>query len=443
MHFDYAQCDLKAKGIISMKLKLFFCLLLFAVISIHAQDGWERMQDMDHEGVYQSTCLLDGRIYVFNPMKWGYYILSSVEAYDIAADDWIPLSNMPKPVGNPHVCAVNNRIYVIGGWFDLTQVSIVVALNYQYNPQSDSWLPKANCPLPTTESPSCVLNDRIYIFGVREIETSEWWLQKNVFRYDPAEDSWDTLPETNFLHSDGDAVALNNKIYLISSAWEGQDSDENYYCYPEGRSEMYDPETNRFTEISRMPYPVGGHASTVHNGKILVFGGDTAAPYFWADLHGTDLVQEYDPATNTWRVMQGMPFPRFGCRAETMGDYVYIIGGMDNDGRILKEVWRFDLNYLELLSTNDPMHPDHSPDALVCIRPNPASSCIHIDLPPGWHLKSRAELLDIQGKILIRETLLPNQASFSFDLSSCEEGIYLVRIHNAQYSVTEKVVKVK
>jgi N-acetylneuraminic acid mutarotase len=239
-------------------------------------------------------------------------------------------------------------IYIIGGWFGRFEGTTGSDLNYQYNPISDSWLQKASCPGVFSESPSCTHKGKIYLFGNRETVTGGFWPLMNSFRYDPDKDTWDSLSQMIFVHTDGDAVSLGNNIYLIGGA---NDYINNNYLWFSitGKSERYNPETDQFSEIGDMPHAVSGHASAVYNQKILVFGGDTH-DYSWDGWRGTNLIQEYDPTTDAWRLMKRMPFPRFECKAVVSGDYVYIIGGHDNHHKRLKEVWRFDLNYLEPLS---------------------------------------------------------------------------------------------
>ena len=55
-------------------------------------------------------------------------------------------------------------------------------------------------------------------------------------------------------------------------------------------------------------------ASTVFNGKIYVLGGTCA-------------VEVYDPSINTWTVKSNMSLSRYDLTAETIGDKIYIIDG--------------------------------------------------------------------------------------------------------------------
>jgi hypothetical protein len=97
-----------------------------------------------------------------------------------------------------------------------------------------------------------------------------------------------------------------------------------------------------------MPVPVVLHSSIVHNNKILVFGGDSA----WSPSrsYSTNLIQEYDPASDSWRLMEPVPFQRSGMAGGKVGDYLYLIGGYTNDrepATAVSEIWRYKLDSLK------------------------------------------------------------------------------------------------
>ena len=75
-----------------------------------------------------------------------------------------------------------------------------------------------------------------------------------------------------------------------------------------------------------MPTARAWLGSTVANGKIYVFGG-------YSGLRGNDPVyencnQEYDPATDTWSIKSSMSVSKCKTKACTVGDKIYVIGGL-------------------------------------------------------------------------------------------------------------------
>jgi hypothetical protein len=74
-------------------------------------------------------------------------------------------------------------------------------------------------------------------------------------------------------------------------------------------------------EMAPMLAARSSHASAVLNGKIYVFGGQSAA--------GSVLnsVEEYDPALNAWTARASMPTARYKLAACALGQSIYVLGG--------------------------------------------------------------------------------------------------------------------
>jgi hypothetical protein len=115
------------------------------------------------------------------------------------------------------------------------------------------------------------------------------------------------------------------------------------------QAEVYDG--NTWEEIEDMPVPVLHHISLVHDNKILVFGGDSGA-YDHQLAHAANLIQAYDPSTNSWCLYKPMPFNRAAMTGQIVGDHLYLIGGYASNDRIssnaVSEVWKFNLDSLEV-----------------------------------------------------------------------------------------------
>jgi N-acetylneuraminic acid mutarotase len=421
-----------------------FFLLALAHLS-YSQNGWERMADMDQERIYHRTCIWGDYLFVFSLLWPGSHngcYKSSAEAYDISGNKWYPIAPMPRPIGTPFVCVYEGMIYVIGGWFDQTETAYATRLNFQYNPVLNTWLQKESCPAHIAESPSCQLNGKIYIFGDRQ-DADPFYPLKRAYVYTIVNDSWEALGEMNYIHSAGDAVSVDDIIYIIGGGIDYLASDVQYNNI--GRCEKYDPETREFTEIKQMPYPVTSHSSVVYRDRILVFGGDTADIIYQNHIHATDLIQEYNPSTDTWRVMKGMPFDRFEGHAERKDNFVYIIGGQDNEDHRLRELWRFDLNYLEPLTPVEPAKVIPS-DFKQRIYPNPLSNRAMISfkiVEPG---NIQLEILNAcaqRVELLLNSHEMPGYYSIEWDASARVPGLYFCRLSSEDREEISKIVIIR
>jgi N-acetylneuraminic acid mutarotase len=77
-------------------------------------------------------------------------------------------------------------------------------------------------------------------------------------------------------------------------------------------------------EQAELPRSVAGYMGGVSQGKLLIIGGS-----YWENKHKrwSDLVQGFDPVTNTWRNETPLPAPRSDAAAAEMDGSIYIFGG--------------------------------------------------------------------------------------------------------------------
>ena len=127
-------------------------------------------------------------------------------------------------------------------------------------------------------------------------------------------------------------MQLNGKVYVIGGATTADGSKDvaignNTTVKNLTTNDVYDIATNTWT--SAAPMALGRNhvfAGTV-GGKIYVIGGRIAHA-FVAASQNTDVVEEYDPATNTWGAQRAkMPTARSGGGWATYGGKIYVAGG--------------------------------------------------------------------------------------------------------------------
>lgn len=75
-----------------------------------------------------------------------------------------------------------------------------------------------------------------------------------------------------------------------------------------------------------MPHPVYGGEAVVKDSMIYIIGG-------FSELlnRNVNLIQEYDPQSNGWRVVDSINVPRFGLIAGTFSDSIVVVGGLPID----------------------------------------------------------------------------------------------------------------
>jgi N-acetylneuraminic acid mutarotase len=103
-------------------------------------------------------------------------------------------------------------------------------------------------------------------------------------------------------------------------------------------NEAYDPATNQWEARSPMPTARNHAAMGKVNGKIFVIGGRMAAAYL-ASGSDTDIVEQYDPAADSWgAVGLRMPTARSGMGWATFQDRIYVAGGQEYDAHIVAAI---------------------------------------------------------------------------------------------------------
>lgn len=77
-------------------------------------------------------------------------------------------------------------------------------------------------------------------------------------------------------------------------------------------------------EMANLPQPVAGSMTAAHEGMLLLMGGS----YWKGDQkQWTNVVQEFDPHSNTWKSGPPLPEPLSDGACAVLGNDVYIFGG--------------------------------------------------------------------------------------------------------------------
>ncbi|MCF2859213.1 hypothetical protein L1286_17145 [Pseudoalteromonas sp. SMS1] len=127
-----------------------------------------------------------------------------------------------KIVRNSAASAViGDKIYVIGG-----RTSGEGSVNLQevevYDSKKNSWTSAAPLPVAAGGLSASVLDGKIIVTGGEAFGPNNNWkagqAYKQVWRYDPQDDSWEALPDMPTPRHGHGMVTLNNTLYIIGGA---------------------------------------------------------------------------------------------------------------------------------------------------------------------------------------------------------------------------------
>jgi len=262
------------------------------------------------------------------------------------ASPWKKGAPFPVPDEELYGVAANGKLYVIGGWDD----GKAGGVNYEYDPATDKWTKKQPMPRPAHHAALAAANGKIYVMGgfVAPADTAlplgaAWQPIDNAWQYDPAADSWKSLPPVPTRRGSAVAIEAGGKIYTIGGAttMEGRVTDDSrgrleskdpfFTAFGAARvlsvNEVYDPATNKWETRQPMSVPRNHAFGSAVNGKIYVIGGRTGQGFILTATN-TDVVEEYDPLSDSWNApRERMPTARSGGVSGTDGRKIYVAGG--------------------------------------------------------------------------------------------------------------------
>ena len=248
---------------------------------------------------------------------------------------WKKGAPFPEPDEELYGVTVNGKLYVFGGWDGGKARGVA----YEYDPATDKWTKKTSMPRPAHHAALAAANGKIYVMGgfVPPKDTAipvggAWEPIDNAWEYDPAADSWKSLPPLPAKRGSAVAAEVGGKIYVIGGATTMEGAKDPFFTFfgPSrvlGTNEVYDPATNKWESRRPMSVPRNHAFSGVVNGKIYVIGGRTGHGFILSATN-TDVVEEYNPINDSWSVpKERMPTARSGGASGSDGRRIYLAGG--------------------------------------------------------------------------------------------------------------------
>ncbi|MCB0063078.1 MAG: S8 family serine peptidase [Caldilineaceae bacterium] len=236
-------------------------------------------------------------------------------------------------------------LYALGGWRNAVpsfayDYEVATTLNSRFNSCSNSWEPMADLPAPRAGMAVTTLNGEIYAIGGGS-QRYQYYLSiveshNNLWRYQPATDSWTELAPLPVSLVGATAAAFNGKIYLFGGMAIGYVIVEDFGLGDligntiNRTTYIYDPATNSWSTGASLPDDGRFFAAAVPVGSELMVAGG------WPNL---DLVHFYNPATDSWRAGPSMVQGRhsFGLAAAA-DDTIYAAGGgVEREGTDIAE----------------------------------------------------------------------------------------------------------
>ncbi|MDP6597310.1 MAG: kelch repeat-containing protein, partial [Candidatus Poribacteria bacterium] len=244
-----------------------------------------------------------------------------------AAQDsvWTRKTDMPYPTYHMGTTVIDGKFYLMTGW-----LGGGASRYFQvYDTQTDTWsrkadIPSSVLPIPISGATACEVDGKIYLMGGGGDALHVTGSIATLKVYNLATGTWTLKANIPTPRSAIAAEAVDGKIFAFGGVgrlnkwWDAVVKDGPFLNVVE----EYDPVTDTWTRKADMSIARSSMASAVVDGKIYVIGGATNI-----DNMVLNTVEVYDPVTDTWAKKADMPTARWEPSAVVVGGKIYVIGG--------------------------------------------------------------------------------------------------------------------
>ncbi len=212
---------------------------------------------------------LNEKIYTFG--GWlGNGITDTSEVYDIKLNTWSYLPPLPKKLTSVSACALNGKIYILGGTMNVTNTYF-----YEFDPLLNSYKQLAVFAVIRNNACLAVVGNLIYAIGGNSYKNDNYFNHNNCDVYNVTTNSWEqktTLPE---VITQGSVVVLGNQIHYlggITKASSVTDADALKVHY------IYDTKTDVWSNGENLPFGIWANECVAVGNEIYLFGGNEKLP---------------------------------------------------------------------------------------------------------------------------------------------------------------------
>ncbi len=199
-----------------------------------ATGAWTSKAPMPTARTYHCAGAVGGKIYVFGGSRYANHVNienpTGVDVYDPATGTWTKKGAMRTPRTLAAAGVVNGKIYVFGGIAAANVSGSPVSTSDMYDPASDTWKPIAGL-VARAASGVCAVDNKIYLMGGGSLQST---LSRTDI-YDPATDTWQPGPTMSEAKYFMGASFVSGKLFILGGSdagagqpWQSIASVESY-----------------------------------------------------------------------------------------------------------------------------------------------------------------------------------------------------------------------
>jgi N-acetylneuraminic acid mutarotase len=195
-------------------------------------------------------------------------------------------------------------------------------------------------PEPVTSFGGAVLNHRLYIYGGHTGKAHEYSVetQSNALRrldlQNPGQ--WETVSTGPRLQGLA-MIAYNGALYRIGGFSAHNHKGEESDLRSVADFARYDPQKNQWEDLPAMPVPRSSHDAVLIGDQLFVAGGWALGPGD-PQWHDSAYVVDLSARKLSWDAIPKPPFKRRALALGQLQGQLYVIGGMQENGKPTTDV---------------------------------------------------------------------------------------------------------
>lgn len=152
---------------------------------------------------------------------------------------------------------------------------------------------------------------------------------------------WETLPGGPRLQGLA-MVTDGEKLYRMGGFSALNKDEEKQKLSSQTSVAVFDPKTDKWTDLTPLPEPRSSFDAVYHDGKIYVAGGWNMQPdgKTWLE---TALVADLKSSPLEWKELPKPPFQRRAISLAAAGDWIVSVGGMQSNNKTTRDVSLFNI----------------------------------------------------------------------------------------------------
>lgn len=398
---------------------------------INAYD-WQEQAHSPTKKIEPQSIQVDDKLLLISGFTNGYKIVDKTEIYEPATNSWSAGTSMPLPVTHGATALIDSEVWIIGG-FSGDNPGTGTSRVQIYNVSRDTWHEGPALPKVRAGGAAAYYKGKLHFFGGFYPDRQSNSGDHFVLDLSKVDKGWQNDTPMPNPRGHLSAALVNGKIYAIGGqhGHDGKIVDQNSV-------HAYDPESKQWTEKQALPYRRSHFepGTIVYDDQIVIVGGRRGTNYFY------DRVTAYDPASDVWREIGKLPAEIVGPSSKIFnGQLVITNGGVNGDWNPSAQTWS---TPFELTTPNLSVENSKAPLRFIAVYPNPVARTLLLKL----NKNAENTPIDIEFTTLLGQSVRhstiedPNlMTEQPIDVSDLQEGIYFVTVTQGENKNSFKIIK--